>query len=89
MNKIEPWIQTYSGKKFWLDPPMWDQIDIIDIAHALSMTCRYGGHSKFFYSVAQHCCLMSRLVPKRLALAALLHDAVEAYRLIRGRALGF
>lgn len=48
------WIQTYSGKKFEPLNPSIDSIDIIDIAHSLSMICRFNGHSQRFYSVAEH-----------------------------------
>ena len=77
-HQVAPWIQTFTGLKFCFDQKI-NQIDIVDIAHALSMQCRYAGHSKFFYSVAQHCYLSSYLVPDDLRLHALLHDAAEAY----------
>ena len=55
-------------------------IDINDIAHALANTCRFGGHTYKFYSVAQHCCKVTeRTFFQRDKLAALLHDASEAY----------
>jgi len=57
------WIQTYTGKPFWILEPHADDIDIVDIAHALSMLCRYNGHTKRFYSVAEHCYLLSFAVP--------------------------
>lgn len=74
--KLEPWIETYSGKKFYLFDPQPEQIDIEDIAHALSNVCRFGGHVKHFYSVAEHCVHVSTLTRD---LHGLLHDASEAY----------
>jgi len=78
------WIQTYKGNKidpFNLDPA---QVDITDIAHALSMLCRYNGHVHTFYSVAQHACHVGQMVYRdmqdtRLAYIGLLHDMQEAY----------
>ena len=76
---VKPWIQTYSGKKFdFLDIKL-ESIDIIDIAHALSNLCRYTGHTKSFYSVADHSILAALNVNKEDRLVALLHDATEAY----------
>lgn len=73
------WMQTYTGRAFWpLDPEPAD-IDPVDIAHSLGMICRYGGHASRFYSVAEHCVLLSRAVAPQYALWALLHDATEAY----------
>lgn len=48
------WIQTYTGKQFFLLEPKPEDIDILDIAHALSMNCRFNGHCTDFYSVAEH-----------------------------------
>lgn len=74
-----PYIQTFTGKRFYpLDIQPGD-IDLEDIAHALSNICRFTGHTKHFYSVAQHSVLVSYLVPGQHALAGLLHDASEAY----------
>lgn len=77
------WMQTYTGKRFYPMDPQPDEIDPEDIAHALSLLCRYGGHLDRFYSVAEHCVLMSEWMEnegmKRHALTALLHDATEAY----------
>jgi hypothetical protein len=73
------WMQTYTGKKFHLLAPSQDEIDIEDIAGPLSKMCRYGGHTKFFYSVAEHSVLIARKAPTPYKLAALLHDASEAY----------
>ena len=54
-------------------------VDIRDIAHHLSNMCRWQGATRHFYSVAEHCVHVSRLVPTGYALLALLHDAAEAY----------
>lgn len=77
-------IKTYIGK--WFDPmePNIESIDIRDIAHALSLTCRGNGHVKRFFSVGQHCinCALeaeARGYSKRVILGCLLHDASEAY----------
>lgn len=72
----EPWIQTYTGNQFHPLDPDPREVDILDIAHALSLKCRYSGHCERFYSVAEHSVLVSRLVP---TFEALLHDAGEAY----------
>jgi hypothetical protein len=70
------WIQTYTGRRFYPLAPRADDIDIADIAHALSLKCRYGGHIDRFYSVAEHSVLVYRHVG---TLEALMHDAEEAY----------
>lgn len=74
------WIQTYSNKKLdFLDPDP-DSIIIGDIAIALSRTCRFAGHTEWFYSVAQHSVNTAMVAPNdTVALYALLHDAHEAY----------
>lgn len=73
------WMQTFSGGQFWPLDPRADEIHIVDIAHALSMQCRYAGHCRRFYSVAEHSVHLARFVSPKNALWALLHDASEAY----------
>lgn len=73
------WIATYTGRKFFPLDPRVEDIDIVDIAHALAMKCRFGGHAKQFYSVAQHSVLLANHAPAEAAFQALMHDAHEAY----------
>lgn len=78
-ERFGDWMQTVSGRPFWPVDPRPEDVHIEDIAHALSMMCRYGGHSRIFYSVAEHSILISENVPEEDALWGLLHDAAEAY----------
>jgi 5'-nucleotidase len=73
------WIQTYVGKQFWPLAPRAEDLDILDIAHSLSLQCRFNGHSRVFYSVADHSVRVAENLPRDLALWGLLHDAAEAY----------
>lgn len=73
------YITTYSGKRFYINDCNIADIPIEDIAHALSMNCRFNGHVNEFYSVAEHSVLVSKLVPKEYALWGLLHDVTEAF----------
>jgi hypothetical protein len=73
------WIQTFSGGKFHILDPRPEEILITDIGHSLSMMCRWTGHVRRFYSVAEHSVHASHLVPETDALWAILHDASEAY----------
>lgn len=56
-----------------------EDVSIETVAHSLALQCRFIGHTRDFYSVAQHCVIVSHLIDKRFALEGLLHDAVEAY----------
>lgn len=66
------------GRAYVLDPALSD-IRVLDIAIGLSNICRFGGQLEHSYSVAQHSVLVSHLAPAPFRLAALLHDATEAY----------
>lgn len=72
------WIQTHNGVSFYPLDPQIEDIQIEDIAHSLSMQCRFNGHITDFYSVAEHCVHASFCVEED-KLEALLHDASEAY----------
>ena len=88
---MKNWFQTFTGKLVEAENPTPNMIDIQDIAHALSMTCRFGGHCRDFYSIAEHSVLVLRYgkLPPNVSksslhgiiarLALLLHDAAEAY----------
>lgn len=75
-------MQTATGRKFWPMDPRAEEVFVEDIAHALSLQCRYAGHCLRFYSVAEHSVLIARHLRWEgvdVALWALLHDASEAY----------
>jgi hypothetical protein len=81
-----PFIQTAGGRRVNPFEPDLDELHIEDIAIALSNQCRFGGHIRRFYSVAQHAWLVSRLLEEgggtvEECLWGLLHDASEAYLL--------
>jgi len=78
------WITVHSGRRFYPLDPRAEDIDIHDIAHALSMVCRFTGHVSRFYSVAEHSIHVAYHIEaetgdRALALCGLLHDASEAY----------
>lgn len=78
--ELGPSIECWpSGRLFLIDSPTFD---VEDIAHSLGMMCRYNGHVRHFYSVAEHSVIVSLLM-KELKLGdpweGLLHDGAEAY----------
>lgn len=76
---MNPTIQTRDGHYFNLLEPSVAAVSIDGIAHALSNLCRFTGHVREFYSVAQHSLMVSLIVPESMAREGLLHDAQEAY----------
>jgi uncharacterized protein len=74
-----PYIRTYSGIKFCVTRPSFEEICIDDIAHHLSLLCRFTGAVKQFYSVAEHCVRVSYKCLPEHAREGLMHDASEAY----------
>jgi hypothetical protein len=77
------WIQTSDGVSlhgsFDLALPRVEDVHVEHIAHHLAQINRFTGAARRPYNVAQHSCLVARLLPPRLRLAGLLHDAHEAY----------
>lgn len=91
-TRIGDWMQVAKGGRFYPLDPRPEEIHIEDIAAALAKLCRFGGHCREFYSVAEHSVRVSEylqwlhantsgaLEPRRLlCLHGLLHDASEAY----------
>lgn len=79
---MKPWFITYSGGKYFLTEPRLRDIHIVDIAHALALINRFGGHTQVPYSVGQHSMYvvkMLQLMTKDplVHLHGLLHDASE------------
>jgi hypothetical protein len=78
------WIETYTGKAVDLLRPDPDTICVKDIAHSLALQCRFTGHVRYPYSVAQHSVLLSEWaarsgLSKEEQFLHLMHDASEAY----------
>lgn len=78
-NYRQMYLTTFTGKRLFYDAPTADAIDIKDIAHAMAMIPRFGGHTKIPYSVAQHSCHVAEIVPGIHRKKALMHDSPEAY----------
>ena len=76
---VGPTILLQGGSYFDFLDPSGSVFSIEDIAHGLSMTCRFAGQCSRFYSVAQHSVHVASLVPAADAYAALMHDAAEAF----------
>lgn len=73
------WMTTFTGRRFWPLDPRPEDVCLEDIAHALARQCRFAGHTREFYSVAQHSVIVSQSCDPQDALWGLLHDASEAY----------
>ena len=84
-NDIAPdttYICTYLGNRFYPLEGRIDRVHLEDIAHGLAYQCRFNGQTSEFYSIAQHSLMVADIISQdhpELRLAALLHDASEAY----------
>lgn len=85
LGRLGDWIVTATGGRWYLTEPHPDDVRIEDIAHALSHVCRFGGHCREFYSVAEHSVHVLRLLQRDwpndylLHMHGLIHDASEAF----------
>jgi 5'-deoxynucleotidase YfbR-like HD superfamily hydrolase len=84
MEKEDAWIRTYTGGKLYFFHPEKSNINIEDIAHSLSLICRFNGATEKFYSVAQHSVFVADKVKenggtKEEIYSALMHDSSEAF----------
>ncbi len=77
------WLEMVSGIAFYFGDPTMDMIRPEDIAYSLSRLCRYNGHVRRWYTVAEHTCIMSDWImtqpwaTARDGLTALHHDDAE------------
>jgi hypothetical protein len=74
------WIQTLGSRQMKPQAITKEMVGSIEeIAHALSMKCRFTGQCSTFYSVARHCVNGAALLPPAFAGAFLLHELSEVY----------
>lgn len=83
-NITYTWIETYTGEAFDVAKPNYTLVHPEDIAHSLSLQCRFNGHSSEFYSVAEHCVRVHDAMAydnqlDKIRMLGILHDASEAY----------
>lgn len=71
------WVQTFTGRAVWPLDPRPEEIFIEDVAHHLSMLCRFAGAGQRFLSIAEHCCNVATRTSDENKLEALLHDGPE------------
>jgi hypothetical protein len=60
---VKYWIQTFSQLAWDLERPKPDLIRVEDIANSLAYQCRFYGHVKHHYSIAQHSILVHDICP--------------------------
>lgn len=83
-NHGNPWLETFTGRRFWPAEPRVQDITVFDIAHSLAYKCRYNGHTCRYYSVAEHSVVLAMFArhlqhPVELQYHMLMHDGSETY----------
>lgn len=87
------WMETYTGVEFYPFDPKPDQFKIEDMVRAIANQCRYNGHVRHFFSVAQHSVMGSYVAEdeystdngypegfaREIARLFLLHDGIEGW----------
>lgn len=80
VETIAPWIQTLGGRAFDFEDMPNNAFDQVEVASVLSRIPRFAGHTRWPYTVAQHCVLIARKFDDdSLQLTGLLHDATKAF----------
>ena len=73
------WVQTTTGRQFWILDPRPEDVCLYDIAHSHAAVPHFNGHSRPLISIAEHTLHVASLLPPRLKLPGLLHDSEEPY----------
>lgn len=77
-GRIGDWMQTWTGRRFYVADPRPEDVDPLDCIMALAMKSRYNGHCRF-YSCVEHSIHVNRMVPLEYAREGFGHDFDEVY----------
>jgi hypothetical protein len=79
VNGMDGWIKTASGLKFHIFHPSIKEVSLYDVAHSLSLLCRFNGHTPFLYTVGAHSIIGSYVCEPIFAKDFLMHDSTESF----------
>lgn len=74
-EQLRPAFLTQTAMQFRPSAPRGEALSIVDVAHALANTARFGGHPRLFYSLAQHSVLVSAICNPEDRYEGLMHAA--------------